>query len=225
MDLQIEAQKIFELIPDWIARLVDTGRPWLESYGLWAVAIGLLLETALFAGLIVPGYGILVAAGYFAAAGVFEEWQVLCVAAVAAVAGDQLSYYLGRLAGGYILRRHVKLASRLERALASEGPLLLLWYHYAQLLRSVLPCTAGWCRYPWPRWTLFDSAGVVLWVLIVMVIGYSAYGVLHSSGNIILLSINGTAMIATIFVSWRVYRNLAKYKADEEEAEPPRNAG
>jgi len=60
---------ILELVPDLLDKLVETGRPWIESYGLWAVLAGLMLETVVFAGLIIPGYGILVAAGYMAAAG------------------------------------------------------------------------------------------------------------------------------------------------------------
>ena len=60
-------------------RVIEAGQPWLTTYGLWAVFVGLFTETVMFTGVVVPGFGILVAAGFLVAAGALPLWPVVLI--------------------------------------------------------------------------------------------------------------------------------------------------
>src|SRR3989454_9118341 len=72
-------------------------------YGYWAVFFGVMLENA---GVPVPGETILLAAGFFAAQGNFNLWQVMAIAAAGAILGDNAGYWIGREIGRATLERY-----------------------------------------------------------------------------------------------------------------------
>ena len=192
------------------------GRPFIEKYGLWGVALGLFTETMLFTGIVMPGLAFLVAAGFLIAAKVLPPGPVLLLAWAGALMGDQASYVLGYFFGNALLRRKKEFADRLRNSLETEGAFLLLWYHYAPALRAILPCVAGSTRYPLRQWIIFDSIGVMLWVVIYILIGFCAHGLLYWQGNLAALIINALATLLTLYVMWRIYLNLRKYKIIKE---------
>lgn len=199
-----------ELLRAWsdarLAELVHQSRPWLDQYGLAAVAIGLFTETLMFTGFVVPGYGILLAAGYLVAAGALPPGPVFVLAVVGAVAGDQASFALGRFAGERLLRRKQKWAARIREGLERKGLLWLLWYHHVPPLRAVLPCVAGSLRYPFARWLALDTLGVILWIATVLGIGYAANGAVHKDSGLAAQALNGVFFIVAIVFLWRVKR-------------------
>lgn len=199
---------LLRLAPDLLGQLVDTGRPWLEHYGYLAIGLGLFCETLLFAGVIVPGMGIMVAAGYLSASGVLAPWPVLGLAVAATIMGDQASFGLGRVLGQVLLRRQA--VARVRGALLAEGPALLLWYHYGVWLRALLPCTAGGIRYPWRRFAGYDALGAALWVGTLFTVGYSAHGAAASGWSMALLTASAIAFLAGLFVCWRVWRRAVR---------------
>jgi membrane-associated protein len=207
---------VFPQLPDVLTPLIESGRPWLERYGLLIVGAGLFTETLLFTGAIVPGFAILIAAGYLAATGVLPLWPALLLAWAGALAGDAASYGLGRVAGAQLLKRKEAFARRLKLALEREGPILLLWYHYAPALRAVLPCAAGSARYDLRRWFVFDSLGVALWVAVIFGMGYSAGRLLHERGNLVFHVINTAAFWLMLWALWRFQRNLRRYEAEAD---------
>lgn len=201
-------------LPDALTPLVESGRPWLEQHGLWLVAAGLFSETLLFTGAFVPGFALLVAAGFLVARGVLPLVPVLLLAWAGALAGDAASYGLGRAFGSRLLGRRAQWGERLKVALEREGPSLLLWYHYAPTLRAVLPCIAGSSRYPMRRWFVFDSLGVMLWVALILGLGWMAGGASKANGNIVFSLVNTTVVALTLWALWRIGRNLRRYEAD-----------
>ncbi len=209
---------ILRLVPDLLHQLVETGRPWLEQYGYLAIGLGLFCETLLFAGVIVPGLGIMVAAGYLSASGVLAPGPVLALAVGATVLGDQASYGLGRVLGHVLLRRQAAGAARVRTALIAEGPTLLLWYHYGIWLRALLPCTAGSIRYPWRRFAPYDALGATLWAGTLYAIGYSAHGAASSGWNMAFLAASGLAFCAGLYVCWRVWRRAVGRKSHIKSA-------
>lgn len=203
---------ILRQVPDLLGQLAETGRPWLEQYGYLAIGVGMFCETMLFAGVIVPGLGIMVAAGYLSAAGVLPPVPVLAVALGATVLGDQASYALGRGLGSVLLKRHAAAAARVRAALIAEGPVLLLWYHYGIWLRALLPCTAGSIRYPWRRFAGMDALGAALWAGTLYGIGYNVHGAAESSWNLAFLCFSALAFLAGLYVCVRVWRRAARPK-------------
>jgi len=197
-------------VPDVFGSMIEAGRPWLQQYGLWAVALGLFTETFLFTGFWFPGYGILVAAGYLVAARALPFGPTLLLAWIGAVLGDQSSYLLGYWWGHRLLRRKADRAERLRTALEREGVWLLLAYHYAPPLRALLPCVAGSTHYKPRVWLIFDTIGALLWTSVVFALGYCAFGALHQQGNLMMHGINAGAFLFFVYVSWRVGRAMAR---------------
>ena len=64
-----------------------------KAYGYWVVFFGVMLENA---GLPVPGETILLAAGFFASDGSFRLPQVMAIAALGAMIGDNIGFAVGR---------------------------------------------------------------------------------------------------------------------------------
>jgi len=199
---------LIQKIPDFLNPLIESGRPIIEKYGLWGVCFGLFAETFFFTGVIFPGFGLLVAAGYFMAEGILPPLPTVAAAVIGGVIGDQASYLLGYYFGHRLLRRKYDESEKIRLSMEKEGPLLLLFYHYAPPLRALLPCTAGTTRYNFRRWILFDALGVILWIAVVLALGFTAHGALHSHGNVAVLVINTFATLIFILVIWRLYRNL-----------------
>jgi len=195
-----------------LSSLVDSGRPWIQKYGLWAVGLGLVTETLVFTGIVVPGFGILVAAGYLVADGVLPLLPTLLLAWGGALLGDQMSYAVGHLWGHRLFHKKKRLLERMNRSLEDEGSWLLLFYHYAPWLRAVLPCAAGTIGYRFHRWVIFDSLGVLIWVMVALGMGYSAHGALKVQGGIASQVINAFATLVTVFVTVRVFRRMKSYR-------------
>ena len=200
---------------------MEGGRPYVVKYGLWAVALGMFSETFFFAGFIVPGYAILIAAGFLAAAGEINFALVSIVACTSSFLGDMCSYGLGRWYGGYLLRRHARFTTRVRVALETEGPILLLMYHYAHPLRALLPCTAGYSRYPIRTWLTYDAIGILIWVNLIAAIGYTANRAIFSNGGVISLAFDTLATLVMIVVTWRLYRNYSLAAKSPAFESPP----
>jgi membrane protein DedA with SNARE-associated domain len=199
-------------LPDLVMSVVNTGTPWLLKYGLWAVALGMFAETLVLTGLVVPGVTILITAGYLIASGILPLFPTLLVACLATIGGDQASYWLGYYWGAYFLRKKQAFAGRLGTALESQGVRLLLIYHYASRFRCLLPCVVGSTRYDAKKYFIFDSIGACIWVSAMLIIGYSAHGVVHSNGTIVLYALSVISSLLMFFTTIKLYRQASHQK-------------
>jgi len=195
-------------IPDVISPLIESGRPWVERYGLIAVCVGLCAETLVFTGFIAPGYGILVAAGFFIAAGVLPWWPTILLAWLGATIGDQMSYLAGYYFGHRLLRKKGPVTDRLRSALEQESYPLLLLYHYAPTFRVIVPCIAGSVRYNIVRWIFVDTIGVLIWILLTIGIGYATNGMLRQQGNLLANMLHAVGAILMIGITWKIHIRL-----------------
>src|SRR4029450_5570269 len=75
----------------------------VQDYGLWFLFGIVCLESA---GLWLPGETALIAAGVYAAKGHLPIVGVIAVAAVAAIIGDNIGYWLGRELGRPVIYRY-----------------------------------------------------------------------------------------------------------------------
>jgi membrane protein YqaA with SNARE-associated domain len=86
----------------------------LTSLGLGLLFVLIMLESA---GIPLPGETALIAAGLLAAKGRYEIWQVIVVAAAAAIIGDNLGYWAARHYGLRLVDRWARLKRHSDRAL------------------------------------------------------------------------------------------------------------
>lgn len=138
-------------------------------------------ETAVPAGMLVPA-GVAVALGAFLAHHGFMPWEgVLLAAAAGGLAGDSTGYWLGRRGRGPLrslpgrLGRLLRLWERSSARLFG-GPALVsvTMPRMASFVRTLMPTSAGMSGMGYPRFLLFDVAGVALWLTLYVAVGVLA---------------------------------------------------
>ena len=146
----------------------------LALYGL-PVLFGVLVVGC--AGVPLPASLMLVAAGSFAQFGEMKLWQVITVAIVASVLGDQIGYGLGRWGGNLAERfsrrlggeEKLKRAEEFTRRWGGTGIFFSRWL--VTPLGPWLNLTSGMAGYSWPRFLLWDALGEALWVVLYVMLG------------------------------------------------------
>jgi len=158
---------------DAITELVEgaMGSPWVYVALFAFAAIDAFFP-------IVPSESLVVTAGVFAATGEPNLAGIIVVAALGAFAGDHISYFFGRTAGGRVLER-AKPGSRKAAALARAGKLLadrggtiLVVCRYIPGARTAITLTAGAVRYPLRSFSFFDAIAALSWGAYSALIGY-----------------------------------------------------
>src|SRR4051812_28368176 len=129
---------------------------------------GLILGES--AGLRLPGETALITAGGLVAAGHLSLPLVIVVAALAAITGDTIGYWLGRRGGRALLlrdglgathRRHA--VRRADRFFARYGMATVFFGRWVPGVRIVAAVMAGAARMPWPRFAAANAAGAFAW--------------------------------------------------------------
>lgn len=140
-----------------------------------------LLETAMFAGLVLPVGALIAFAAVLSTRGYFEVEEVIFVALLGALIGDQLGFVVGRWftptarpARGGIGRMWNGALQRTEALVRERGLLGITAARATPFVRTIMPWFAGRSGIGWGRFFLFDLFGVLLWGLIYIGGGYLA---------------------------------------------------
>jgi membrane protein DedA with SNARE-associated domain len=150
----------------------------LAHYGLWAIALFVFLEDF---GIPVPGETVLIAGAVFAGSGRLNIVVVGVVGFLAAVAGDNVGYAIGRFGGRALVERwgrYVFLTKeRLDKAeqfFARHGGKIIVVARYIEGLRQANGIIAGITGMRWLRFLAFNALGAALWVGTWVSVGYFA---------------------------------------------------
>src|SRR5262245_17836117 len=158
--------------------LNDVVTHFIEDYGLWFPFGIVCLESA---GLWLPGETALIAAAVYAAKGHLSIAAVIAVAALAAIVGDNIGYWLGREAARPLLLRSERLrryADRVlppaERFFQRHGGKAVFLARFFGGLRVTGAWMAGITRMTWWRFLFWNAAGGIVWALAVGLLAYYA---------------------------------------------------
>jgi membrane-associated protein len=193
----------------------------LLVYGL-PVLFGVILICSV--GVPFPISLMLVAAGSFVEQGEMKLWQVIAVASIGAVLGDQIAYGLSRWGGRRLINRlsrriggegKIKQAEALTRRWSGAGIFLSRW-----LLTALGPwvnVASGIAAYPWRRFLFWDVLGEVLWVILYVGIGYAfsnrVQAIAEILGNLAWVI---AGLIVTVILGWQ----LVRYVRPKPEPDP-----
>ena len=176
-------------VPDLAGALSDATR----SLGGWiylAVAALIFLETTALVGFVIHGELALLVSGVAAERGDASLPLIIALAGAAAVAGDVVSFLLGRRLGRPFLERHgaririgpARLA-RVDGFFARHGGKAVLLGRFTGFLRATLPFVAGSSGMPLRRLVSFSAVSALTWTATFTVIGYAFSESFTSAGD------------------------------------------
>ena len=171
----------------------------VHHYGLAALFLIVMLESS---GVPLPGETALVAAGVFAQRGNLNIASVIAVAAVAAIVGDNIGYWIGRTGGRSVIERWSFASGSLpwsERFFRRHGPKTIFLARFFAVLRVTAAWLAGISRMHWWTFFLWNAAGGICWAVLVGLVAYyvghaaadaiNHYGLWAGAGLVVILAI------------------------------------
>lgn len=147
--------------------LGDIGH-FIANYGYIAVALGILLENF---GMPTPGETLLVFGGIAASRGKLDIRVLLLCSWLAAVAGNEIGYYIGRTGGHRLLVRYGNRIGitnhrldKVEGFFDRYGDVVTIFARFVVGLRQFSGIVAGMLEMGWARFLLFNAVGAALWI-------------------------------------------------------------
>jgi len=163
----------------------------VEALGAWTyVLVGavVLLETSVGLGMLSPGEAVIAVAGAAAAAGVLDPVLLVVVAWSCGVAGDTISWALGRRYGAAALPRlgsRIGLTThrvdRVAERVARGGGWILVAGRFVGPVRVLAPFLTGASGMAYRKFLPFDVAGIALWAGTYLAIGWVFSDALESA--------------------------------------------
>ncbi len=175
----------------------------IQSGGLLLLGGFLFVEVGLFLGFFLPGDTLVIAAGIYAKQGKLSITAVLLVAAVAAIAGDNLAYYFGRRLGPKVFQKKDSLIFRPDHLALAEkfyekhGSKTLLVSHFMPVIRTFTPLLAGVAAMPYKQFVIFNFIGDIFWAITVGLLGYYVGSRIPNIDSYI-LAVLGFVVLATL---------------------------
>ncbi|MDO8410741.1 MAG: DedA family protein [Phenylobacterium sp.] len=179
-----------------------------EQAGL-VIGVLVFAESLAFVGFFVPSTPILLAIGAMLGAGVLQPGPLLLYAIVGAVAGDAVSYELGRWMGPSALRH--RMLKRRRRAVArarlfirKAGMLTMVLGRFTGPIRSLVPLAAGMLKMPRLRFQIANLVGAILWIPVMLAPGYlTAQGLGLLPDGMLEPALAGLAAVAILLLVWK----------------------
>lgn len=184
------------------ATLLPALGPWV----LLGVAVIIFIESGVLFPFL-PGDSLLVTAAILAPQLGLSPWLIAIVAILAAIAGDQVGYVLGRRFGPRLFKPDARLlkTSRLREAenfFARYGPVSLVLGRFVPIVRTYVPLAAGTASLRYHRFLWWNVLGALAWVVGLTVAGVFLGGIPLIAKNIdILMIVIVLVSVAPILVS------------------------
>jgi membrane-associated protein len=171
---------LFMFLVDFILHLDVHLDELVANYGMWIYAILFLIifcETGLVVMPLLPGDSLLFAAGAVAASGRLDVVLLCLLLIVAAILGNAVNYWVGRVAGVELQRRFPRLIKQqyLDKTHAyfeRYGGKTVIIARFVPIVRTVAPFAAGVGQMSHLRYQFYNVTGSVLWVLLLVPAGY-----------------------------------------------------
>jgi membrane-associated protein len=190
------------------------GPSWLEpehlikTFGTLGILAIVFIESGLLVGFFLPGDSLLFTAGLLSSQNVLPDiWILLVTIPIAAIAGDQVGYAIGRKFGPPLFNRPDSRFFRREYVDKSaaffekHGPKTVVLARFVPVMRTFVPVMAGTSRMHYRTFVTFNIIGGLLWGVGVTALGYFLGQIEFVANNIepILLGIVFVSVIPVFF--------------------------
>jgi len=175
------------LLPSWLnpENILNA----LGNWALWGVVAIVIVECGLFC-FFLPGDSLLFAVGMFVAlgtikfAGAASGWVLVLaclILSVAAILGNTIGYWIGRLVGPPLLRPRTGLMGKIFKQqyadntrefFESRGHIALVLARFVPVVRTFVTLVAGISKMSFPTFIGYSAIGGVLWGSGVTILGF-----------------------------------------------------
>ena len=150
----------------------------IEAFGTIGLFAIVFAESGLLVGFFLPGDSLLFTAGLLASEGTLNFPLIVVGCALAAIAGDQVGYVIGRRAGPALFRRpdsrffHKRNAERAKEYFDKNGPKTIILARFIPVIRTFAPVVAGVGQMNYRKFVTYNVVGGILWGSGVTTAGY-----------------------------------------------------
>lgn len=153
----------------------------VSQYQSWTYGILFLIifcETGLVVTPFLPGDSLLFAVGAVASKGELNVFLVVVLLILAAVLGDSVNYWIGRIVGPRVFsseksrwfnRRHL---DRTHAFYEKYGGKTLIFARFMPIIRTFAPFVAGIGKMTYLRFLAYSVSGGILWISLLTYAGY-----------------------------------------------------
>jgi membrane-associated protein len=204
---------------------------WIGPGGVFAAAVlpGILLIVFIETGLlfpILPGDTLLFTGGMLAAGGTLNIWTLVIAVAIAAIAGDQTAYFIGRRIGPALFKKEDSRFFKKHYVTESHdffdkhGPFTIILARFVPVVRTFTPVIAGVSKMRYPVFLGFDIVGGILWGGGVTLLGYFLGNVpfVKSHLELMILGIAVLSLLPAIISAGRAF--LERRRARDSDPQP-----
>lgn len=173
--------EIIALLIDFILHVDRYLNDFVLAYGTWIYALLFLIifvETGLVVMPFLPGDSLLFIVGAMCGTGMLDLKLAISLMVVAAVAGNQTNYAIGRYFGPRVFQwENSRFFNRAAFDKAHEfyerhGGVALVIGRFMPFVRTFAPFVAGVAQMNRRKFTAYDVGGALLWVVGVTCVGY-----------------------------------------------------
>jgi membrane-associated protein len=208
----------------------------IDDVGLWGVFAVVFAESGLLVGFFLPGDSLLFTAGFLASgpSSVDEALHLplgflLIGTFLAAVAGDQVGYLLGRRAGPAIFRRPNSRFFKQENVDKAHaffdkyGAKTIVLARFVPIVRTFAPVVAGVSRMNYRTFVTFNVVGGFLWAIGVTLLGYflGQVDVIEENLELAILTVVAISLLPIARELWLSRRQRRPASAEDPESAEP----
>jgi len=212
--------ELLAFLIDFIMHVDVHLRTFVEAYGTWVYALLFLIifvETGVVVMPFLPGDSLLFVAGALAGAGMMDYPLLMLLLTLAAVAGDQTNFAIGRLVGPRVFAWEQSLLfnrAAFERAHAfyeRYGGVTIVLARFLPFLRTFVPFAAGVAQMTRRKFVLYNVGGGVLWVVSLVTAGYlfGNIGWVQANLSKIIWALILIPGLIALYGGWRARRSAA----------------
>ncbi len=190
----------------------------VQTYGAWVYAllfVIIFVETGLVVMPFLPGDSLLFVVGALCGAGLMDIRLAMGLLVVAAILGDQVNYSIGRYFGHKVFHWedsrwfNRRAFDQAHQFYETYGGITIILARFMPFIRTFAPFVAGVAEMTRSRFTAYNVAGALIWVLGIVTAGYFLGSVPWVKANldkIIWGLIIGPGLLV-LFGTWRARRS------------------
>jgi len=196
----------------------------IETFGTIGILAIVFVECGLLVGFFLPGDSLLFTAGLLSSSGTLPDlWILLVLIPIAAIAGDQVGYFIGRKAGPAVFSRprsrffREEYVERAREFFDKYGARTIILARFVPIVRTITPVMAGVSGMHYRTYLFFDVIGGICWGVSVTTLGYFLGQIDFVRHNIEFMII-GIVALSVIPIGFELRRTMRRPAAPAADA-------